>query len=115
MKAEATSWTKKQKKTSTTKKASQKIWVSTVVTEKKHSNHPESNVSIFTKTTNPKVVIKSESLKNSNSISLWQKQNKYDMLIFFCFIIICIIILATFFLSLKTYNTVNELAEYIIL
>jgi hypothetical protein len=37
------------------------------------------------------------------------------MLIFFCFIIICIIILATFFLSLKTYNTVNELAEYIIL
>lgn len=115
MKTETTSWTKKQKKTSTTKKASQKIWVSAVVTEKKHSNHPEANVSVFTKTTNPKVVIKSESLKNSNSISLWQKQNKYNMLMFFCFIIICIIILATFFLSLKTYNTVNELAEYIIL
>lgn len=115
MKAEATNWTKRQKKTSTTKKTSQKIWTSAVVTEKKHADNSEANVSVFTKTTNPKIIIKSENLKNNDNVFLWQKQNKYNMLIFFCFIIMCIIILATFFLSLQTYNTVNKLAEYIIL
>lgn len=114
MKTEAISWIKKQKKTSTTKKTSQKTWTSAVVTEKKHADSSEANVSVFTKTTNPKIIIESENLKNNNMFSL-EKQNKYNMLIFFCFIIMCIIILATFFLSLQTYDTVNKLAEYIIL
>lgn len=115
MKTETISWAKKQKKASTTKKTSQKIWASSVVTEKKHSDNSEANVSVFTKTTSPKIVVKSENLKNNDNMFLWQKQNKYNMLILFCFIIMCIIILATFFLSVQTYDTVNKLAEYIIL
>lgn len=67
------------------------------------------NVSVITKTTTPKVVIQSEGISNNDNIL----QNKHLFLKLICFVIMCIILLMTFFLSLKTYNTVNELSDYI--
>ena len=79
--------------------------------EKKIKTSPETNVSVFTKTTNPKIIIKSEIFKNNNSL---KKVNTHAILKFLCLSIICIIILITFFLSLKTYNMIHELQEHII-
>ncbi len=109
-----TSWIKKPKKKPTTNKSQKKDWISNLTTDKKYTER-EPNVSVFTKTTNPKVVIKAENLKNDHNNPWCKIRNKHNMLMFFCLIIICVIILATFFLSLQTYNTVNRLAEYIIL
>ena len=68
-----------------------------------------SNVSVITKTTTPKVVIQSEDITNNDNIL----EDKHLLLKLICFVIMCIILLMTFFLSLKTYNTVNELSDYI--
>ena len=105
-------WTqKKQQKISTSKKKQKEVIASDVI-EEKRINSPESNVSVLTKTTNPKVVINSENFKdNCNNLPCYWKKHK--LLKSICFIIICIIILMTFFLSLKTYNIVNELWYYI--
>ena len=73
-------------------------------------NKESSNVSVITKTTAPKVIIQSE---NVNRKQLDQINNKHLLLKLICFIIMCIILLITFFLSLKTYNSVNELTNYI--
>lgn len=109
------SWTKKSWKNSANKKNTKKSWTTKIISDKKQTNTPETNVSVFTKTTNPKVVIKTEKLENDWNGCLCKNQNKHKIICFFCFIIICIIILATFFLSLQTYNIVNKLAEYIML
>lgn len=110
-----TNWTKKQWKSPISRKNSKKDWISNVSTNKKYTEHPETDVSVLTKTTNPKVIINTEDIKNGRNNLSWKKQNKYDILIFFCFIIMCIIILATFFISLQTHNIVKELSDYIIL
>lgn len=69
-----------------------------------------SNVSVITKTTAPKVIIQSE---NMNEQSLNENNDKHLFLKLICFVIMCIILLMTFFLSLKTYNSINELSDYI--
>ena len=69
-----------------------------------------SNVSVITKTTAPKVIIQSE---NMNEQSLNKNNDKHLFLKLICFVIMCIILLMTFFLSLKTYNSINELSDYI--
>ena len=71
-----------------------------------------SNVSVITKTTTPKVVIQSENI-NNNSHFLNEINDKHLLLKLICFVIMCIILLMTFFLSLKTYHAVNELSDYI--
>jgi hypothetical protein len=68
-----------------------------------------SNVSVITKTTTPKVVIQSENIKNNDNLL----DDKHLLLKLVCFVIMCIILLMTFFLSLKTYNTLNELSDYV--
>lgn len=68
-----------------------------------------SNVSVITKTTTPKVVIQSENVNNNNKVL----EDKHLLLKLVCFVIMCIILLMTFFLSLKTYNAVNELSDYV--
>jgi len=93
------------------KRSSKKETVSEVVTEKKISN--DSNVvgvSVFTKTTTPKVVIQSEKMDNAG---IYQNVCKHRIIKSACLIIMGIIILMTFFLALKTYNSVNELSDYI--
>lgn len=82
------------------------------VTEKKISDSTETSVSVFTKTTNPKVIIQSENVDTNNNIN--KNKNKRKIIKSVCFMIMCIIILISFFLSLKTYNTVNELSHYLI-
>lgn len=106
-------WTqKKQQKISISKKKQKEVIASDVIEEKRINNSPELNISVLTKTTNPKVVISSENFKdNWNNLPCCWKKHK--LLKSICFIIICIIILMTFFLSLKTYNIVNELWYYI--
>ena len=71
-----------------------------------------SNVSVITKTTTPKVVVQSENVSNSENV-FSNTNDKHFLLKLICFIIMCIILLMTFFLSLKTYNMVNELSDYI--
>ena len=71
-----------------------------------------SNVSVITKTTAPKVIIQSENITNNEDI-VNKISNKHLLLKFICFVIMCIILLMTFFLSLKTYNAVNDLSEYV--
>ena len=68
-----------------------------------------SNVSVITKTTTPKVVIQSENVNNNNKVL----EDKHLLLKLVCFVIMCIILLMTFFLSLKTYHAVNELSDYV--
>ena len=83
--------------------------VSEVEVEKKVSRNTDTtDVSVFTKTTNPKVVIQSDKL---NIARINQNINMYGILKSICLIVLGIVILITFFLSLKTYNTVNELYQ----
>lgn len=90
-------------------KNSKRETVSDVVVEKKTSENPETGVSVFTKTTNPKIVIQSENLEDTR---VCQNQNicSCRFLKFVCLMIMCIIVLMTFFLTLRTYNIVNELS-----
>ena len=105
-------WAQKMKqKNSISKKKQKEMIASEIVEEKKINNSPESNISVLTKTTNPKIVINSEDFKNCDENLTIQKKHK--LLKTVCFMIICIIILMTFFISLKTYNMVNELSYYI--
>lgn len=97
---------KKIVKKGNSEKVSKKEAVSEVVTEKKISNHNDTDVSVFTKMTTPKVVIQSEEI---DSPIITQNICRHSILKFTCLIIMGIIILMTFFLSLKTYNSVNEL------
>lgn len=69
----------------------------------------ESSVSVITKTTTPKVVIQSENVSSNEKTSY----DRHLLLKLVCFVIMCVILLMTFFLSLKTYNTLNELSDYV--
>jgi hypothetical protein len=91
------------------KQKNTKIW--TYITEW-WTNHTNSTVSVFTKTNNPKVIIKSENINNECN-NFWGNLNKHKLIKFTCIVIICVIVLMIFFLSLKTYNRVNDLATYI--
>ena len=102
----------KSKKSSETKvstKNSKRETVSDVAIEKKVSSNPEMGVSVFTKTTNPKVVIHSENLCTTrvfqNQNICWRRFLKSTWMI-----VMSIIVLITFFLTLKTYNIVSELS-----
>ena len=87
---------------------SKKDDISDVVTEKSSIDNSEVGVSVFTKTTNPKVVIQSERVNKSAFIGN-QNVCEHKFLKSVCVIILGIILLMIFFLTLKTYNTVNEL------
>lgn len=76
------------------------------------SEKSSSNVSVITKTTTPKVLVQSENITNNENI-LNEINDKHLLLKLICFIIMCVILLMTFFLSLKTYNAVNELSDYV--
>jgi len=97
----------KNSRTKVSKKDSLNGVVSDVAVEKRVSNDSDANVSVFTKTTNPNVVI------NSEDVATYGKQrfHKHRILKSVCLIVMGIIILMTFFLSLKTYNAVNELYQ----
>jgi len=99
----------KAEKVKISTRGSKKETVSDVVVEKEVSENPETGVSVFTKTINPKVVIQSGNLENTKTC---QNQNVCScrFLKFVCLMIMSIIVLMTFFLALKTYNIVNELA-----
>lgn len=77
------------------------------IERRQSSNVTETDVSVITKTTNPKVLIQSESLDNNIC-------TKHQLLRFICMIVMCMIILLTFFVSIKTYGLVQELSNYII-
>lgn len=102
----ATKTTWKTKKSQVSRKGSKKESVSEVVIEKKTSNDSDVGVSVFTKTTTPKVVIQSENVSTPQII---QSINRHRILKSACLIVMGIIVLMTFFLSLKTYNVVSEL------
>lgn len=100
-----TTW--KTKKNQVSRKDSKKESVSEVTIERKTSNNSDSDVSVFTRTTTPKVVIQSEKIDTPQI----QNIHKHRIIKSICLIVIGIIILMTFFLSLKTYNNVNELYQ----
>jgi len=82
-----------------------KNWTSNLTTQESIEKPNEENFSVITKSTRPKVVIQSENIENEYSIYHNHKMIKSIFLV-----VICCIILITFFLSLKTYNMVNELS-----
>ena len=100
----------KTKKSQVSRKDSKKESVSEVVIEKRMSSDSDIDVSVFTKTTTPKVVVQSEKM---DCTSIYQNICEHRILKSACLIIMGVVILMTFFLSLKTYNTVNELSDYI--
>lgn len=107
-------WTqKKLQKSSVSKKKQKEVITSDIIEEKKIGSSSESNISVLTKTTNPKIIVNSEDFKDSYNELPHHNRKKHKLLKSICFMIICIIILMTFFLSLKTYNIVNELSYYI--
>lgn len=71
------------------------------------------NVSVITKSTKPKVIVNSEEIKDNEYINL--KRNEQSKVIwmrkFLCSIIMWIIILITFFVSLKIYSITKEINE----
>jgi len=71
----------------------------------------DANVSVFTKNRSPKVIVKSENLNNNCDIIPHQNIYRHNMLKSLCLIVMCIIILITFFLSLSTYSTVSKLSH----
>lgn len=87
--------------------------IGTTIREDKVQNQTNSNVSVFTKTNNPKVVIQAEKLNNNWNNFYWENLNTHKLIKFTCIIIMCLIILMIFFLSLRTYNTINELSDYV--
>lgn len=101
-------------KTRKVSKSSVPVWnskkenVSQVVIEKNETDNLGTGVSVFTKTTNPKVVVQSEKVNDSVCLN---NQNicKHRFLKSVCMVILAIILLMMFFLTLKTYHTVNEL------
>ena len=103
-----TTW--KTKNNQVSGKDSKKESVFEVAVEKKLSDNSDANVSVFTKTTSPKVVVQAEKLGN---FGFNQNIYRHKILLFACLIIMGIVILMTFFLALKTYSNVNELSDYI--
>ena len=101
-----TTW--KTKSNQVSRRNSRKDSVSEVVIEKKISDDSEAGVSVFTKTTTPKVVIQSEEMRDPE---VYQNVKRHNALKSICLIVMSIIILMTFFLCLKTYNDVNELYQ----
>ena len=81
-------------------------------------NFPEKEVSVITKTTKPQVVVQSEKINKSqeNLIHNWiiLTKDKNHLIKFCCITIMGIIILLTFFLSLKTYNMIKDLYNIIL-
>ena len=82
-----------------------KNWTSNLTIQEKVEKPDEENFSVITKSTRPKVVIQSENIENECSIC-----HNHKMIKFIFLVVISCIILITFFLSLKTYNMVNELS-----
>ena len=96
----------------TTKKNHDKLveknWIQNLAIQEKTENVKESHSSVITKSTKPKVVIQSENIENSCPC------NKDKTIKSMLLIVICIIILITFFISLKTYNMANEIYQYLL-
>ena len=97
--------TKKQWNSIDQKKTQRGTWNSNIISS-------SADVSVFTRSTNPKVIIESEEINNNYRKKT--NRNRDKILKFLCSIIMCLIILMTFFLSLKTYNTVQDLSKYFI-
>lgn len=108
MAARKTVWKTQKTKKSEVSKKTQKETNFKTVSPSKISN--DSNVSVFTKTSNPKVIIQTdninESVKQKN-----ENINQINIIKNLCAIIICLIILITFFLSFKTYIMMNNLLQ----
>ena len=116
MKTEKNTWkTKNSWSTLSAGGVSKKLENSGVVVTEKNDKTIEGDVSVFMKTTKPKVILESESLNGKCHTLLQKHYCGYRVLRFLCFIILCIIVLMTFFLALKTYNMVNELTNYILI
>ena len=97
----------KTKKSEVSKKASKETDFKTV-SPSKISN--DSNVSVFTKTSNPKVIIQTDNI-NENVKQKNEDISQINIIKNLCAIIICLIILITFFLSFKTYIMMNNLLQ----
>ena len=109
MAIKAASKAQKNPRIKTPNKSSLKGTVSEVDVEREVSNNSETGVSVFTKTTSPKVILHSEKL---NIAKTNQKNLRMCRLLkSVCLIVLGIVILMTFFLSLKTYHAVNELYQ----
>lgn len=83
-------------------------------TTKSVSNPAETSVSVITKTSAPKVVVHREKVE-SNDCCVWKKCESWfcphRFIKFLCMIVMVMIILFTFFLSVKTYRIANETHE----
>lgn len=107
----------KNKKTLNSKSKQKKSDIKVPI-KKDSADFFEKEVSVITKTTKPQVVIQSEKIdelqKNCmHDWTIWFR-NKHQLIKFCCIIVVCIIILLTFFLSLKTYNMVKDLHNIIL-
>ena len=94
---------------SNSKETRKKVVASDIIEEKPVKTASEANVSVLTKTTNPKIIVESENLKNSYDVPLCNNSRKHGLLKSVFFIVICIIILMMFFLTIRIYNMVDEL------
>ena len=100
MKTEQKSWSKKV----VTKKLSNDSDKVENVEKKQH----ESNVSVFTKSTNPKVVVWAEKL-NEKSL-YYSKLCSWKIMKLVFMVVMSILLIITFFVSLKTYHIVEHLS-----
>ena len=90
-------------------KVAKKTSFSELSIQKKVNNPNESDFSVITKTTKPKVIIQSENFGNDNVFHC--NSNNHKFIKYILKVVMCIIILITFFLSLKTYDMVVNLSK----
>lgn len=99
------SWSSTETKNYKSRASAQTKVIEKNIKEEASYDIPESPITVITKTRTPKTIIQSEHINNELDI----KFNPNNIIKYICLFIMCVIILITFFLSLKTYNILNNL------
>lgn len=98
---------KAEQKTKSKKVITKKLSSKSGVVENEKREQTESNVSVFTRSTNPKVVVWAE--KVSNEKSCCNRQCSWRIIKFVFMVVMSILLIITFFVSLRTYHIVENL------
>ena len=96
-----------EQKSRSKKVITKKLWNESDSVENLKKNHAESSVSVFTRSTNPKVVVWAE--KVDKVISCNNRWHSWRIMKFVFMIVMGILLVITFFVSLRTYHLVENM------
>ncbi len=96
-----------EQKSKSKKSVTKKLSNESEVIENVKKEPTESNVSVFTRSTNPKVVVWAEKVNNEKSC--YNRQCSWRIMKFVFMVVMSILLIITFFISLRTYHIVENL------